>query len=81
MKQEQYDVVVVGAGVVGCAIAYHLAKADMSVALLEKGRVAGEASQAGAGMLAPLDEEGADPRHPLQQVYLRALAYYTHLDQ
>jgi glycine oxidase len=81
MKQEQYDVVVIGAGVVGCAVAYHLAKTDVSVALLDKGRVAGEASQAGAGMLAPLDEEGADPRHPLQQFYLRALAYYTNLDQ
>ena len=81
MKQELYDVVIVGAGVVGCAIAYHVAKAGLSVALLEKGRVAGEASQAAAGMLAPLDEEGADPRHPLQQLYLRALSYYDHLDQ
>ncbi len=81
MRQEHYDVVVVGAGVIGCAVAYYVARAGLSTALLEKGRVAGEASQAGAGMLAPLGDEGADPRHPAQQFYLTALQRYTNLDQ
>jgi glycine/D-amino acid oxidase-like deaminating enzyme len=56
MEKEHYDVLVVGAGVVGCATAYYVAKAGLRVALLEQGRIAGEASQAGAGMLVPLAE-------------------------
>jgi glycine/D-amino acid oxidase-like deaminating enzyme len=41
---EAADVVVVGAGIIGVAAAYHLAKAGHSVALVEKGVVAGEQS-------------------------------------
>src|SRR3954451_5975781 len=38
------DVVIIGGGLVGVAAAYHLAKKGHSVALLEKGVVAGEQS-------------------------------------
>lgn len=41
---EAADVVVIGAGIIGVSAAYHLAKAGHSVALLEKGVVAGEQS-------------------------------------
>ncbi len=41
---EAADVVVVGAGIIGVSTAWHLAKAGHSVALLEKGVVAGEQS-------------------------------------
>jgi glycine/D-amino acid oxidase-like deaminating enzyme len=34
MQKELYDVVVVGAEIVGCSISYHLAKAGLKVALL-----------------------------------------------
>lgn len=47
-----YDVVIVGGGVVGCASAYHLAP-DHDVAVLEKGQIAGEASGLAAGLVAP----------------------------
>ena len=50
MQQELYDVVVVGAGIVGCSVSYHLTKAGLKVALVDKGGVAGEASQAAAGV-------------------------------
>ena len=36
------DVVVIGAGIAGCTAAYELAKRDLSVALIDKGRVGGE---------------------------------------
>src|SRR5262245_55761602 len=38
------DVVIVGGGIVGCTAAHYLARDGVSVALLEKGRIAGEQS-------------------------------------
>lgn len=38
------DVVIIGAGIVGCSAAYFLARQGVSVVLFEKGRVAGEQS-------------------------------------
>src|SRR5258707_12806556 len=68
MQKERYDVVVVGAGIVGCAVSYHLAKSGLKVALLDKGGVAGEASQAAAGMLAPLGRRRARSTGPLPRL-------------
>jgi len=81
VQKELYDVVVVGAGIVGCSVSYHLARSGLKVALLDKGSVAGEATQAAAGMLAPLDDEPPDEEHPLQQLALAALRYYDGLDE
>ncbi len=81
MQKELYDVVVVGAGIVGCSVSYHLAKSGLKVALVDKGGVAGEASQAAAGMLAPLGDEPPDQAHPLQQLGMAALRYYDGLDE
>src|SRR5215510_7991479 len=53
---EQTDAVVIGAGAIGCAIAWRLGQAGMRVVVVERGRVGGEASHAAAGMLAPLAE-------------------------
>src|ERR1043165_199289 len=47
------DVVVVGGGVIGCAIAYALARGGASVAVVERSRVGAESSSAAAGILAP----------------------------
>ena len=38
------DVVIIGGGIVGCSAAYFLARQGVSVALFEKGRIAGEQS-------------------------------------
>src|SRR5258708_8967185 len=81
MQKERYDVVVVGAGIVGCAVSYHLAKSGLKVALLDKGGVPGEASQAAAGMLSPLRDEPPDQAHPLQQLGGGALRYYEGLGE
>ncbi|MFI5267395.1 MAG: glycine oxidase ThiO [Chloroflexota bacterium] len=57
-----YDVAVVGAGVIGCAIASELAVRGAKVVLLERDRVCSGASGAAAGMLAPQTEaQAADP--------------------
>ncbi len=50
-KTESADVVIVGAGVIGCSIAYHLAKEGVPVLILDRGRVGQEASWASAGIL------------------------------
>lgn len=55
------DFLVIGAGVIGCATALELAEAGVSVRVLERGRLCGEASWAGAGLLAPLPPWGYLP--------------------
>ena len=49
MSAAGYDVVVVGGGVEGCSIAWHLARAGVRVAVLERWRIAAAASGASAG--------------------------------
>jgi glycine oxidase len=62
----QYDALIVGGGVIGCSIAYQLAKRNKKVIVLEKGNVAGKASSAAAGMLgAQMEFSFEDPLYPL----------------
>lgn len=50
------DVVVVGGGLVGCAVAHALARRGRRTILIERGRLGTEASRAAAGMVAPQAE-------------------------
>jgi sarcosine oxidase subunit beta len=52
-----FDVVVVGAGVIGCSIAYHLSAAGLKTALLERRQVGAGASGANFGMVQSNDAE------------------------
>lgn len=71
---DRTDVVVVGGGAIGCAIAWELAKAGVAVALLEARRIAEEASGVAAGMLTPLAES---PRPgPFTDLAVAALREY-----
>ena len=45
------DVAVVGGGIVGCAVALAARRRGLSVALLERGRICGEASSAAGGLI------------------------------
>ncbi|HWN82424.1 MAG TPA: FAD-dependent oxidoreductase, partial [Candidatus Udaeobacter sp.] len=54
-----FDVIIVGGGVLGTALARELAGRGRRVLLLERGRVAGEASGVAAGMLNPQAEADA----------------------
>lgn len=51
----------IGAGLIGCGIAYELAKRGAQVSVYDRAEPARAASWAGAGMLAPFSEEVADP--------------------
>jgi len=56
------DVVIVGGGIIGCSVAFFLAKAGVYPLVLERGQVGGEASSGAAGMLTAqthTDEAGA----------------------
>ncbi len=55
----QADVVIVGGGIIGSAAAYFLARRGVSVALCEKGRIAGEQSSRNWGYCR---QQGRDPR-------------------
>ena len=46
-----HEVVIVGGGVIGAAVAYFLAKRGISCLLLDKGRIGGESSNAASGIL------------------------------
>jgi glycine/D-amino acid oxidase-like deaminating enzyme len=54
-----YDVVIVGAGIVGAACAYFLMREGLRVAVLEKGIVGGGATAAGMGHLVAMDDSPA----------------------
>ena len=55
----QPDVIIVGAGIIGGSIAWRLAQQGFEAQLIDAGTMGGEASWAGAGMLAPGGELGA----------------------
>jgi len=55
------DFLIVGGGVVGCAVAFELSKARANAILVERGDIGQEASSASAGMLSPLlESDGED---------------------
>ncbi len=55
------DVIVIGGGAIGTAVAYYLAKQGASVEVLERDRVGSGATFASAGLLTPLSERPAPP--------------------
>jgi D-hydroxyproline dehydrogenase subunit beta len=56
-RGRSYDVVVVGAGIVGSACAYFLARAGLTVAVVERGAVASGTTGAGEGNILVSDKE------------------------
>lgn len=54
----QVDVVVVGGGVIGCAVAYYLAKSGARVAVVEQGGIGSGASSVNPGSIAMATKKG-----------------------
>ena len=52
--KESTDVVIIGGGVIGCAIAYHLSKQRVKVIVLDRGELGAQASRVATGLLAPV---------------------------
>ena len=55
---ETSEVVIVGAGAAGCAVAYYLARSGVQATVIEEQDVAGQASGYAAGLLNPLQGHG-----------------------
>jgi glycine oxidase len=55
-EKRDFDVVVVGGGVIGLSCAWRVAQAGARVAVLERGEPGGGATRVAAGMLAPVGE-------------------------
>jgi glycine/D-amino acid oxidase-like deaminating enzyme len=68
--QRTWDVVIVGAGMVGAACAYYAAAAGLSVAVVDRGHVAGGTTGAGEGNLLVSDKQ-AGPELDLALLSLR----------
>ncbi|WP_349409416.1 glycine oxidase ThiO [Pseudalkalibacillus sp. SCS-8] len=75
----QYDAIIVGAGVIGCSIAYNLSKRGRKVIVLERGKIAGKASSAAAGMLGAQTELEEDS--PLFQFAKASRAMFPQLEK
>ena len=67
-------IAVVGAGIIGCSIAFELARRGADVTVLEGRRIGGGATQASAGILAPYTE--AHGGGPLFDLTVRGLQAY-----
>ena len=57
------DVVVIGGGIIGLAVAYSLGRARVSVTLVERGAVGREASWAAAGYWSAVQEDDSAATH------------------
>ena len=65
------EVVVIGSGIVGCAVAYELGRRGAAVTVVDDRKPGAGATQASAGMLAPYNE--ADEEGPHLEVTTRGL--------
>src|SRR3954465_15892624 len=68
------DIIIVGAGIVGAAIAYELARRGASVEIVDERPIGMGATQASAGVLAPYIEAPDDG--PLLDLTVRSLYLY-----
>ncbi len=53
MNDQQADVLIIGAGVVGLSVAYYAASAGAKVLVLEKGEIGSGSSWGNAGLIVP----------------------------
>src|SRR5438874_2541598 len=74
------DVVVVGGGIIGLAVAYHLRRAQLGVTLVERGVVGREASWAAAGYLS-FQGESTQPGPRLELMRTSRLMYYGWIEE
>jgi glycine oxidase len=70
------DFVIVGGGVIGCAIASELSASGTRVILVERGDIASESSSAAAGLLVPLHAAHGSTPTLLLDFFLQSTAWF-----
>jgi len=79
MTRVAADTIVVGGGLIGCALAAELSARGQRVLVLDRGEPGAEASSAAAGMLSPQsDAHQRDPMFELGVESLELYAEWTH---
>ena len=73
-RTTDWDIVIVGAGIIGCSIAWHLRQSSLRILLVERAEPGGLATNAAAGILGPLNETSSPG--PLLDLMQESLAMY-----
>ena len=60
ITKEEFDVIIIGGGIIGCACAASLARAGVKVCVIEPGSIGGGATAAGMGHLVVMDDNPAE---------------------
>lgn len=76
-RETNADVIIVGGGIIGSSIAYHLSKQGVRSIVFERTAIASEASEAAAGMLGAVME--SDAPGPLVELCLASQKRYPQL--
>jgi len=77
MATEKADVIIIGAGVIGCAIAYFLSKEGVKTIIIEQDSIGSHASGYAPGILFPL---GVIPEHTEIMLSLTTKSFQLHKD-
>ena len=77
LNKNQYEVVIIGGGIVGCAASYFLAKQGVRSLILERDTVAGHSSGFALGGLNPLGGFGIPG--PLSEFSLKSFDLHTNI--
>jgi glycine oxidase len=75
---KNWDVIIVGGGIIGLSLAIELRKESMRVLTVERGEPGREASYAAAGMLADAECEDSSPLKPLATASARMYPEFVH---
>ncbi|MFT7860065.1 MAG: FAD-binding oxidoreductase [Sulfurimonas sp.] len=73
-----YDVAVIGAGINGCTLAYHLKQLSQDVVIFDREGVASGGSGAAGAFLSPKFSKGGELKELLNSALDTALDFYTH---
>jgi len=74
---QTYDVIIVGAGINGCSLAYELHQAGKSVLVLEQEEIASGGSGAAGAFINPKISKSGPLKELIEEAYLYSLDFYT----
>lgn len=79
MRKVLYDVIIIGAGINGCASAYFLSNAGLKVALVDKTGIAAGGSGAAGAFISPKFNKQGPLKELLDVAYDEAMEFYTNV--